>query len=86
MASCPYLAKMTSPCSVTLNEPLTEPGASAEGAAPAVEQGQPDVVGRGPGGQPGLGVEEPQGGAGRAELLGRVGIAEHRLEVPAAGR
>ena len=30
----PYLAKMTSPCSVTLNDPLTEPGACASTARP----------------------------------------------------
>ena len=65
--------------------PAGRAAAPAEGAAAAVEQGQPDAVGRGPGGQPGLGVEEAQGGAGRAELLGRVGVAEHGLEPPAAG-
>jgi hypothetical protein len=35
MAGWPYRAKMTSPCSVTLNEPLTEPGAWASTARPA---------------------------------------------------
>src|SRR6185437_10742116 len=97
MAGWPYRAKMTSPCSVTLNEPLTEPGAWASTARPAGPPPRPrapprpwnrvrDAVGRGPGGQPGLGVEEAQGGAGRAELLGRVGVPEHGLELPAAGR
>ena len=33
MASWPYRAKITSPCSVTLNDPLTEPGAWASTAA-----------------------------------------------------
>ncbi len=32
---CPYLAKITSPCSVTLNRPSTEPGAWASTARPA---------------------------------------------------
>ena len=61
------------------------PAAAAERAAPAVEQGQPDLVGGGPFGQLGLRVEQPQGGAGRPELLGRVGVAEHRLKLTAVG-
>ena len=35
MACWPYRAKITSPCSVTLNDPLTEPGAWASTARPA---------------------------------------------------
>ena len=71
--------------------PARRPAAPAQRAAAAVEQGQPHAVGRGPFGQPGLGVEQPQGGAGRAEFLGRVGVAEHRLQsacrwLPAARR
>ena len=57
--------------------------AAAERAAAAVEQGQPyRVVGR-PAGQLALHVEQPQGRADRAELLGRVGVAEHDLQPPA---
>ncbi len=35
MTGCPYLAKMTSPCSVTLNRPSTDPGAWASTARQA---------------------------------------------------
>ena len=35
MTGWPYLAKITSPCSVTLNRPSTEPGACASTARPA---------------------------------------------------
>ena len=68
MTGCPYRAKITSPCSVTLNRPSTEPGAWASTArpagppprperpAPAVEQGQPHVVAGRPAGQLGLRV------------------------------
>jgi hypothetical protein len=35
MTGSPYLAKITSPCSVTLNRPFTEPGAWASTARPA---------------------------------------------------
>ena len=59
----PYRAKITSPCSVTLNRPSTapaagparrgrRPAAAAEGAAPAVEQRQRDAVRRRPAGEP----------------------------------
>ena len=35
MTGLPYRAKITSPCSVTLNRPSTEPGAWASTARPA---------------------------------------------------
>jgi len=55
----------------------------AQRAAAAVEQGQPHRVAGGPPGQLPLDVEQAQGGADRAEFLGRVRVAEHHLELPA---
>src|SRR5690606_10229729 len=54
--------------------------AAAEGTAPAVEQRQPHVVAGRPRGERLLRVVEAEGRAGRAELLGRVGVAEHDLQ------
>src|ERR1700736_6555282 len=93
----PYLAKMTSPCSVTLNDPLTEPGACASTARPAGPPPRPSApprpwnrVSRTPWAVAhwaslAWGVEQPRGGAGRPEFLGRVRVPEHRLELPAVG-
>jgi hypothetical protein len=61
------------------------PAAAPERPAAAVEQGQPDVALRCPPRQPLLCVEQAQRRADRAEFLGRVGIAEHDLQVPAGG-
>ena len=94
MTGCPYRAKITSPCSVTLNRPSTDawrlgkdraPGraaAAAERAAAAVEQHEPDAVARRPARQALLHVEQPQRGADHAQLLGGVGVAEHHLQAP----
>ena len=68
------------------HRPPGRAAAPAQRPAPAVEQGQPHVVVRRPAGQPLLGVEQPQGGADRAEFLGRVGVAEHDLQLPPVGR
>ena len=99
MTGCPYRAKMTSPCSVTLNRPFDRAGrlgqhrpagraaAAPERPAPAVEEGQPHVVaGRPTRPARAWASYSAQGGADRAELLGRVGVAEHDLELTAAGR
>src|SRR3984885_14430172 len=77
MTGLAYRAKITSPCSVTLNRPSTEPGAWAR------EQGQPYRVVGGPPDELLLHVEQAQAGADRAEFLGRVGVAEHDLELAA---
>ena len=87
---------MTSPCSVTLNRPSTEPGAWASTARPAGPPPRPSAPPR-----PwkrvsrtsrraaqavscGLRVVERQRRGDRAEFLGRVGVAEHDLQPPAA--
>ena len=64
--------------------PAGRAAAAAQRAAAAVEQGQPDVVLGGPPGQPLLRAEQPQVGADRAQLLGRVGVPEHGLQLPVA--
>ena len=80
-----YLAKMTSPCWVTLNDPLTEPGACAGAARPrpARRRGRAhpaavDTVSRTPWAAarwPGLGVEQPQGWA----IAGPSSLADFRV-------
>ena len=88
---------MTSPCSVSLNRPATEPGglgehgpvrraaAPAEGAAAAVEQRQPHVVAAGPVASAACASYSVRVAAAGPSVLGGVGVAEHDLEAAPVG-
>ena len=66
------------------HRPVGRSAATAEGAAPPVEQGQPDRVPVGPRGDPRLRVVQREGRRERPGVLGGVGVAQHHL-VPPAG-
>ena len=66
--------------------PAHGPATAPDGAAPAVEQGQPDLVASRHLRQLLLGAVQHPGRGERARLLGRVGVAQHHLLAPPARR